>query len=90
MTVEDALPEEGNISSLMESVMSGNVTLTPSGAGAGGGGGGGGGAPVQTTPLYIYVTVSVFYGLIFVLGVVGKSPAFLLSSTFRDIMACPH
>ena len=36
------------------------------------GGGDGGGAPVTTTPTYINVTVSVFYGLIFVLGVVGK------------------
>ncbi len=30
-------------------------------------------APSFTTPLYIYITVSVFYGLIFLLGIVGKN-----------------
>ena len=32
-----------------------------------------GDAPSFTTPLYIYITVSVFYGLIFLLGIVGKN-----------------
>ncbi len=31
------------------------------------------GAPSFSTPLHIYITVSVFYIVIFILGVVGKS-----------------
>ena len=67
MTMENTLLQSAN-STLGEAVMNLNDTH----AGAPPGGGEGGSAPVQTTPLYIYVTVSVFYGLIFVLGIVGK------------------
>ena len=66
MTMENTLLQSAN-STLGEAVMNLNDTL----AGAPSGGEGGS-APVQTTPLYIYVTVSVFYGLIFLLGIVGK------------------
>ncbi len=34
--------------------------------------GGGGGAAMASTPLYIYITVTVFYVVIFVLGIVGE------------------
>ena len=67
ITMESALLEGAN-STLGEAVM--NMNDTPPG-------GGSGSTPVQTTPLYIYVTVSVFYGLIFVLGIVGKFNLFV-------------
>ncbi len=35
---------------------------------------GGNSAPSFSIPIYIYITVSVFYMVIFLLGVVGKKP----------------
>ena len=63
MTMENTLLQGAN-ATLGEAVMNLNDTHAS--------GGEGGSAPVQTTPLYIYITVSVFYGLIFLLGIVGK------------------
>ena len=71
--MENTLLQSAN-STLGEADMNLNDTL----AGAPSGGEGGS-APVQTTPLYIYVTVSVFYGLIFLLGIVGKFMAILFT-----------